>query len=486
MSSEAALLYEPLRVLQIEDSESDAALIVRALGKTWQNIRAERVENAAGLRRALGEEHWDVLIADYHLPQFDAPAALKILQETGKDIPFLVVSGRMGEDVAVAMMKSGAHDYVLKNDLTRLAPAVDREIREARVRRERKQAQQALERQSELVNLSHDAIITADENRVILAWNAGAEEMYGWKEAEAIGNVMHRLLHTPPASLADRDETIRHEGRWDGELVHTRRDGQQILVESRQVLKRDANGRVVGILEINRDVTSRKRAEATLQTTLGELESALKEKTVLLQEVHHRVKNNLAMICALLNMNAEATESQEARSALQESQQRVSSIALIHEQLYGTENFERVNFAEYTGQLVADLKVAFGAESRGITIGVQAEPVELGVHRAVPCALILQELLANAFKHAFPGQRHGSIWISFREFKPGHLELRVRDDGIGIRTGAEKDRGESVGSRIIGILTRQVDGTLEQESSNGTQFVLRFPRGGLRSAVGSA
>lgn len=259
-------MREPLRVLEVEDSESDAALIVRLLEKGGYEVHSQRVEEAAAMRAALENGAWDVIIADYHLPQFDAPAALRILHETGRDIPFIVVSARIGEDVAVAMMKSGAHDYLMKGNLARLVPAVEREIREAITRQERRRAERALQRQTELVNLSHDAIIAADANRVITAWNAGAQEIYGWTETEAVGNVMHRIFHTGSViAIADIDKLLAQEGHWDGELVHTRRDGRQIIVDSRQVLQRDAAGLPIGILEINRDITERKRMEERLR-----------------------------------------------------------------------------------------------------------------------------------------------------------------------------------------------------------------------------
>jgi DNA-binding NtrC family response regulator len=128
-------MREALRVLQIEDSESDAALIVRLLDKSQYDVHSERVDDAAGMRAALAREARDVIVADYHLPQFDAPAALRILYDTGLDVPFIVVSSPVGEDLAVAMMKAGAQDYLMKTNLARLAPAVEREIRDAGARR---------------------------------------------------------------------------------------------------------------------------------------------------------------------------------------------------------------------------------------------------------------------------------------------------------------------------------------------------------------
>ena len=137
-------MNELLNVLLVEDSESDAALVVRTLRKAGYDVREKRVESGDDMRSALDRQAWDAVICDYHMPQFTAQAALALVQQTGLDLPFIVVSGAMGEDVAVAMMKAGAHDYLMKDKLARLAPAVARELREAQMRRERKEAAEAL------------------------------------------------------------------------------------------------------------------------------------------------------------------------------------------------------------------------------------------------------------------------------------------------------------------------------------------------------
>jgi signal transduction histidine kinase len=135
-----------LRVLIVEDSENDAAMIVRQLRKADYEVSQERVESSGQMRAALEEPDWDIVITDYKLPGFDAPTALAILQQTGLDLPFLVVSGHIGEETAVALMKAGAHDYLMKNNLARLAPVVKRELGQARMRRERSRAEKELER----------------------------------------------------------------------------------------------------------------------------------------------------------------------------------------------------------------------------------------------------------------------------------------------------------------------------------------------------
>jgi two-component sensor histidine kinase len=151
-------------------------------------------------------------------------------------------------------------------------------------------------------------------------------------------------------------------------------------------------------------------------------------------------------------------------------------MALIHELLYGNEHLDRINFSEYARQLVNELYSSLSREAGRIAIELALDPIELSIERAVPCALILNELVTNAFKYAFPDGRNGRILVRFRESGPGSLELAIEDDGIGLppgRLGARNDK--SLGLRIVGILTKQLDGSLAQEECQGTRVVLRFP-----------
>jgi two-component sensor histidine kinase len=233
------------------------------------------------------------------------------------------------------------------------------------------------------------------------------------------------------------------------------------------------------------DVTRLKKSEGALSETVRALESALAGKTVLLKEIHHRVKNNLAVISSLLSMKADTVEVKEAKEALEESQRRVFSIALIHEQLYGSDHLDRINFFEYARQLVEQLQSSFVGSPEQIDVVLDVAPIEMGVHRAVPCALILNELVSNAFKHAFPGARRGEVLVSLREPSPGYLELAVADNGIGSPPGLAARHTRSLGLEIVGILSRQLEGSLEQQSAigAGTRFVLRFPAGSSRRAA---
>ena len=275
-------MSEILRVLQVEDSESDAALIVRLLEKAGYDVQAERVEDAAAMRAALAGKTWDAIIADYHLPGFDAPAALATLHETGLDLPFIVVSGTMGEDVAVGMMKAGAHDYLIKDHLARLAPAVEREVREAHIRQERRQAEESL--RLALIaaeEANHRYHLVADQSRTII-WEVNAEGMYtyvshvseavfGYPPEELIGKKHFCDLHPDEGreafAVAALELLARREPFLDFENEVRTRDGRIVWVSTNGIPVLNDRGELAGFRGSSTDITERKRTQAALRAT---------------------------------------------------------------------------------------------------------------------------------------------------------------------------------------------------------------------------
>ncbi len=251
----------PLRVLVIEDSEDDAVLIGRQLRAGGYDPTVERVDTPEGVTAALDGKTWDAVIADYRLPRFDALGALTILRGRGLDLPFLVVSGSIGEDIAVAAMKAGAHDYIMKDNLARLVPAIERELREAAGRRERRRAEEQLHASETrcriLFENAHDAIGVWDESGKLIDANRAYCDLLGYSREELLGGGV------PPdvgETLPDLLGRLREAGTLQGEFTVLHRDGSRRIA--------DVNGMRVApglYMSILRDTTERKALERQLQ-----------------------------------------------------------------------------------------------------------------------------------------------------------------------------------------------------------------------------
>ena len=214
-----------------------------------------------------------------------------------------------------------------------------------------------------------------------------------------------------------------------------------------------------------------------LRNERDRLARTVAEKDVLLQEVHHRVKNNMQVIVSLLRLQAEAFPDERLTQVLRETQNRIESMALIHEQLYQAQDLRVVDLAQHAALLAGNLMQSYGfAESR-VTLRMEIEPLPLAVDSAIPAGLILNELISNALKHAFPRERSGAIWIRGSRLD-ARVTLEVRDDGIGLEGPLDLQRPKSLGLRIVKILTRQLKGDFEavrEAGSAGAVFRITFP-----------
>jgi len=357
-------MSEELRVLQVEDSLSDAALTERSLTKAGYEVLSERVVNAQEMKAALAKQPWDLLIADYRLPEFDAPAALSVLQESGLDIPFIVVSGAIGEELAVAIMRAGAQDYLLKDDMARLAPAVEREIRDARTRRERAQAEQAL-------NESREQFIE-----------------------------------------------------------------QAIALERQTVL--------------------------------------LQQRETMLREIHHRVKNNMQVMSSLLSLQSRAASNSETRRMLEDNQNRIQSMALLHEILYQSQDLALVDFSKYLLRMVDHLFRSYGVNNRQIRLQSDLDPIRIDLDDALPTGLLISEVISNSLKHGFPEGRRGEIRILLRHQPGAAVSLVLSDNGVGLPADLDWTTSRSLGLRLVRALADQLRASLDVRSQGGTEVKLVF------------
>lgn len=265
-------MSKPLRVLIVEDSEDDTELLLRELRRSGYDLTHERVETAATMRAALARQPWDLIIADYSMPQFSAPEALLVLKESGFDLPFIIISGTIGEERAVAAMKTGAHDYLVKGHLARLAPVIERELREARIRWERRRAETALQDRERyfraLIENTSDVIATLDATGRITYVSPALVRALGYAPEEHIGLNAFDLVH-PDDMLASSESFKRLALKAGaGHMVQFRarhKDGSWRWLEaiSRNLLHEPAVGAIVANL---RDITERKQVEETLRT----------------------------------------------------------------------------------------------------------------------------------------------------------------------------------------------------------------------------
>ncbi len=266
-------MSELLRTMIVEDSEDDAMLLRRELDKAGFRLEFEQVASAKGMREALQNKTWDVIICDYSMPSFKAPEALKILRETGRDIPFIVVSGTIGEETAVEMMKAGANDYVMKGDLTRLGPAIRRELAEAADRGKRRKAEEKLKHERDLLNSlldnSPDHIYFKDRESRFTRVNTAQAKLLGCsKPADIIGKTDFDFFSEEHAGEAYRDEQrviTTGEPIINKEERETWPDGRVTWVSTTKMPIRDVNGNIIGTFGISRDITEKMRAEEEIR-----------------------------------------------------------------------------------------------------------------------------------------------------------------------------------------------------------------------------
>jgi len=223
-----------------------------------------------------------------------------------------------------------------------------------------------------------------------------------------------------------------------------------------------------------RDITDRKQSEERLTVSL-------KEKEVLLKEIHHRVKNNLQILSSLLKLQSRGAQDQHTREMFEESQARVKTMALIHEELYKTSNLTKIEFASYVQHLANNLLRTYGTLSSGVKLDINVDDIQLDVDRAIPCGLIINELVSNSLKYAFPAERlaqrehsENEIDIELRQREDEHLMLKIRDNGVGLPADLDIHNTTTLGMQLVNTLTEQLSGKIEYRNHHGAEFEITF------------
>jgi two-component system sensor histidine kinase UhpB len=454
----------PLRVLLVEDSEDDALLLLRELRRGGYEPVSRRVETAEGMEAALNEEPWELVISDHSMPAFNSLAALELVRDEGfVDLPFIIVSGRIGEDAAVSAMKAGVHDYIMKDNLTRLNSAIERELGDAEVRRQRRRAE---ENYRSIFENAVEGIFQTTADGKFLTANPALARMYGYESPEDLLGKVSSIgdqLYAEPGRREEFARLIQRDGSvQDFEMRISRGDGKVAWTSVNARAVRDHEGSVIFYEGFVKDITEQKRAEEAL----GEIREA--ERRRIARELHDVVLQDLTYALQSLRIVSRMPEDpgREAETARQvEALER--SVAGIRDAIYdlrleGAGEQTLMRSLESIVELNRQLAPACSFELSA----AKDFPASLRGPLAAEVARVVQEALANVRRHSAASHVTVSLW---RE------RVEVRDDGRGFGSDTPagmgltgmRERAQSLGGKL----------EVEAEPGRGTLVRLRIPPG---------
>jgi PAS domain S-box-containing protein len=343
---------------------------------------------------------------------------------------------------------------------------------------ERKKAEIELQKEKEklqkYLDISAVIVVMIDADQTVTLINKKGCEILEYKEEEIIGkNWFDNFL---PYRLRDKVKRY-HSMMMMGDITPVEyfenevlnKSGQERLIAWYNTAFRDEEGNIIQTLGSGVDITERKKDEE-------QIKKSLKEKEVLLKEVHHRVKNNMAVISSLLKLQADRVKDEHYREMFSDSMGRIKTMAIIHEKLYKSKDLAKVDFNDYLKDIINSILMSYGFSSHKVALKTDVKDVAFGVDTAIPCGLIINELVSNSLKHAFPGDGDGAIKVSLRRNDKAEVELTVSDNGVGIPENVDFRKTDSLGLNLVNALVGQLNGKIELHRDQGTEFQITFGR----------
>jgi PAS domain S-box-containing protein len=462
-------------ILLVEDDPAHAESIRRSFRSSGRKAGIRVVGTLREFREQMAARVPDLAVLDLSLPDGKATDVLSSPPEAGL-FPILVITSYGDERIAVAALKAGALDYIVKSPeaFASMPHSVERALREWALLQARKLAEAQREaaigdlRKSEAIfdqfmKNSPVYVFFKDENIRAIRLSENYETMLGKPVSELLGKNMDELFSSEFAkSIVADDLRILQEGtRIETEEELNGRFYTTIKFPIH------IEGKPSYLAGFTIDVTDRKRME-------NDLRAAVREKEVMLREIHHRVKNNMQVISSLFNLQSGHTLNQECRKILKEGQTRLRAMSLVHEKLYQSLDLSKIDLAAYIQSLAIHLFHVYLVDPDQVRLETDFGEVALDINSAVPCGLILNELISNSLKHAFPEGRQGLIRIGLKREADDTIVLRVEDDGIGFPTNLDFRQVESFGLQIVNLLVGQLDAAIDLDRANGTAFTATF------------
>lgn len=453
------------RILVVDDEPAQLFAIARILRSAGYEV-LEASTGKEGLEKARNEKP-DLILLDVMLPDING---VDVAKEIKADINLhslvILISGiKTSSDSQAKGLEEGADGYLSRPIPKRELIARVESI--LRIKNSEEVMLKSEEKYRLIVENAQEGIwsIDADANTIFV--NQYMANLLGYSVDEILGRQLFSFMDENSEKIAKNNLENRQRGILaEHDFGFIRKDGEQIYTSISSSPIKNQDGKYVGTLALVADVTERRKMEQKIQ-------KSLEEKEMLLKEIHHRVKNNLMIISSLLNIQSRYIKDDESKEIFKESQNRARSMAIIHERLYQSTDLKNIDFSDYLRTLANELFHAYADNTGRIELKINMEDIFLDINMAIPLGLIVNELITNSLKHAFPDGRNGEITIDFHE-KGDLYELNVKDNGIGFPEDLDYRKTGSLGLQLVNSLTDQIDGEVEMNGSPGSSFKISF------------
>lgn len=461
-----------IQILVVEDESIVAKDIQMTLQNLDYDVPAVISSGQAAIQKAR-ENKPNLVLMDIVLKgKMDGiEAAKQIRSRLG--IPVVYLTAHTDDNTLKRAKVTEPFGYIVKPFEDReLKTVIEMALYKAKIETELEESQKWL---STTLKSIGDAVIATDATGCVKFMNSVAESITGWHQTDVIGNPLKNIfnainegtkkqIENPVAKVLEGNTIVE----LSNHTILISNNGSQIHINYNAAPIRDNGGEIIGVVLILRDITERKQAEDKLRKSLA-------EKEVLLRELHHRVKNNMQIISSLLRLQSQTIKNKESIDIFRECQNRIRSMSLLHEKFYRSKDLLNIDFEEYIQELADGLVRSYGIGSDKIALKINVKGVSLGINLAIPCGLLINELISNSLKHAFPKGARGEIKVSLRATGKDQIELTASDNGVGIPKELDFRKTKSLGLQLVTTLVEdQLEGKIKLNRVEGTEFKIKF------------
>lgn len=466
------------RILVFSNDPVDFLLIKQLIDKDNNpEIIIESSANLSETLEILKKMKTDVVLLNIDKDSSHGLDSLEVIMKLYPFIPIIVMALPENESDAINALRAGAQDCLIKGEVNKR-----QFFRSVRYSIERKCAEElakiSSERYRKIFRRMVQGVLYYRSNGKLIAANSSALKILGVTKEKLVESI---FLPLNRKIIQENGNEFQYEDFPFIAALKTGHDVNNRVMGIFNNLKNDyvwlnvsaipvalsGENEITRVFMIFEDLTERKKTEKVFR-------NSLKEKETLIKEVHHRVKNNFQIISSLLSLQSDLIEDKKDYELFNESNNRIRAMAMIHERLYQSNNLSEIDFEDYTNSICSHLYKVYKKEQNELTTRIEVENIHLPVDLAVPCGLILNELVSNAFKYAFTDRKKGEVFISFKRDENYTCQLKIEDDGIGLPPNV-LENGNTLGLFLVDSLVRQIKGEIKISSSNGTRFQISFP-----------